>query len=162
MVQNNSLFSIAFSTGRNSNYPQFIKLRAVPKDDSETTNAFLTQSLVLSKDRTLNTDGKTTFNIMKDRITVVNEKIDYSKDDHRLYWLNTILSDIKNNIIGIYHGARKTDLPLFFGEQEYRFNHRNTGKQMMDKVAKYIFKSHPMTRRQIANALNAAFPIFVQ
>lgn len=43
-------------------------------------NAFLTQSLVLSKDRTLNTEGKTTFNIMKDRITVVNEKIDYSKD----------------------------------------------------------------------------------
>lgn len=33
---------------------------------------------------------------------------------------------------------------------------------MMDKVAKYIFKSHPMTRRQIANALNAAFPIFAQ
>ena len=40
-------FFIAFSTGRNSNYPQFIKLRAVPKDDSETTNAFLTQALVL-------------------------------------------------------------------------------------------------------------------
>lgn len=104
---------------------------AVPKDDSETTNAFLTQSLVLSKDGTLNTDGKTISNIMKDRITVVNEKIDYSKDHHRLYWLNTIFGDIENNIIGICHGARKIDLPLFFGEQEYRSNHRNTGKQMM-------------------------------
>ena len=99
---------------------------------------------------------------MKDRIKVVNEKVDYSKDNHRLYWLNTIVGDIKNNIIGIYHGARKIDLPLFFGEQEYRFNHRNTGKQMMDKIAKYIFKSHPMIRRQIANASNAAFPIFAQ
>lgn len=126
-------------------------MRVVPKDDSETTNAFLSQSLVLSKDRTLNTDGKTPFNIMKDRITVVNEKIDYSKNGHRLYWLNTIVGDIKNNIIGIYHG-----------EQEYRFNHRNTGKQMMDKVAKYISKSYPMTRKQITNALNAAFPIFAQ
>ena len=55
------------------------------------------------------------FNIMKNRIKVVNEKIDYSKDNHRLYWLNTIVGDIKNNTIGIYHGARKTDLPLFFG-----------------------------------------------
>ena len=155
-------FFIALSTNRNNNYTQFIKLRAVPKDDSETTNAFLTQSLVLSKDRTLNTDGKTTFNIMKDRITVVNEKIDYSKGNHRLYWLNTIVGDINNNIIGIYHGARKIDLPLFFRKQEYRFNHRNIGKQMIDKVAKYISKSHPMTRRQIANALNAAFPIFTQ
>lgn len=58
VVRNNSFFFIALSTSRNNNYPQFIKLRAVPKDDIETTNAFLTQSLVLSKDRTLNTDGK--------------------------------------------------------------------------------------------------------
>ena len=68
---------------------------------------------------------------MKDRIKVVNEKVDYSKDNHRLYRLNTIVGDIKNNIIGIYHGAKKIDLPLSFREQEYRFNHRNTGKQMI-------------------------------
>ena len=30
----------------------------------------------------------------------------------------------------------------------------------MDKVAKYISKSHPMTCKQITNALNAAFLIF--
>ena len=30
-------FFIALSTDKNSNYPQFIKLRAVTKDDSETT-----------------------------------------------------------------------------------------------------------------------------
>ena len=33
---------------------------------------------------------------------------------------------------------------------------------MMDKAAEYISKSHPITRRQITNALNAAFPIFAQ
>lgn len=32
----------------------------------------------------------------------------------------------------------------------------------MDIVAKYISKSHPMTCKQITNALNAAFPIFAQ
>ena len=31
---------------------------------------------------------------------------------------------------------------------------------MINKVAKYISKSHPITRRLIANAWNAAFPIF--
>ena len=101
VVRKHSLFFIALSTRRNSTHLQFLKLRAVPKDDSEITNSFLTQSLVLSKDRTLNTDSKTTF-----------------------------------NILGIYHVARKIGLPLFFGEQEWRFNHRNTEKQMMDKVAK--------------------------
>lgn len=58
--------------------------------------------------------------------------------------------------------CKKDRSALFFGEQEYRFNHRNTGKQIMDKVAKYISKSHPMTCKQITNALNAAFPIFAQ
>ena len=51
---------------------------------------------------------------IKDIFKVVNEKINYPKDDYRLYWLNAIVADIKNNIIGIYHGARKIDLPLFF------------------------------------------------
>lgn len=51
---------------------------------------------------------------MKDRIKVVNEKVDYSKDNHRLYWLNTIVGDIKNNIIGIYHGAKKNRSAVVF------------------------------------------------
>ena len=33
---------------------------------------------------------------------------------------------------------------------------------MMEKEAKYISNSHPMTHRQITSALNAAFPIFAQ
>lgn len=32
---------------------------------------------------------------------------------------------------------------------------------MINKIAKYISKFHPITRRQIANALNAAFPILL-
>lgn len=50
---------------------------------------------------------------MKDRITVIGEKIDYSKYNHRLHWLNTILDDIDNNILGIYHGARKKSATVF-------------------------------------------------
>ena len=38
-------FFIALSTDKNNNYPQFIKLRAVPKDDSETTNDTFTCSI---------------------------------------------------------------------------------------------------------------------
>ena len=86
---------------------------------------------------------------------VINERIDYSECNHRLYWLNIIVGNIKNTIAE-YHGAKKIDLPLFFGEQEYRFNHRNTGKQMINKIAKYVSKSHPMTRRQITSVLNVS------
>lgn len=42
------------------------------------------------------------------------------------------------NISGIYHGVTKREIPLFINEQEYRFNHRYTGKHMMVKVKGYM------------------------
>ena len=44
----------------------------------------------MSKERKLNTDGKTTYNILKNRIEVNDEVIDYDNDNHRLYFLNKI------------------------------------------------------------------------
>ena len=135
-------FFIALSTLQDNKCPQSIKLKVIPKDDSFTTKEFLSKVLVLSKDKVLNTDGKSTFNIMKDKIHVINERIDYSECNHRLYWLNIIVRNIKNTIAGIYHGVRKIDLPLFFAEQ------------------KYISLSHTITRKQISFALDTAFPMF--
>lgn len=39
-------------------------------------------------------------------------------------------------------------------EQEYRFNHRNTGNQMMNKVKQYLQKSFPISHRKIIYILN--------
>lgn len=98
---------------------------------------------------------------MKNRIHVINERIDYSECNHRLYWLNIIVGNIKNTIADIYHGVRKIDLPLFFAEQESRFNHRNIGNEVMLKVQEYIYiyLSHTITRKQISFALDTAFPM---
>ena len=148
------------STLQVNKYPQSIKLKVISKDDSFTTKDFLSKVLVLSKDKVLNTDGKSTFNIMKDRIHVINERLDYSECDHRLYCLNIIVGNIKNTLADIYHGVRKIDLPLFFAEQEYRLNHRNTGNEVMLKIQEYISLSHTITRKQISFALDTAFPMF--
>ena len=91
---------------------------------------------------------------------IANEKVDYKDVNHRLHWLNIFIGNIKNNIVGIYHGVSKRDLPLFLKEQEYRINHRRTGLRMMDKIQKYILNSTPMTRKIISNALDSATPIF--
>ena len=49
----------------------------------------------MSPDRVLNTDGKTTYNILKDRMTVVNQKVEYSDKNHRLMLFNTIIGNIQ-------------------------------------------------------------------
>lgn len=87
----------------------------------------------MSPDRVLNTDGKTTYNILKDRMTVVNQKVDYSDKNHRLKWLNTIIGNIQTQIIGIYHGVSKRDLPLFVNEQVYRYNQEKDWKEYVEQ-----------------------------
>lgn len=153
-------FFVVLSTGEDNKYPQYIKLQPISKDNGEETQKMLKKSIKMSKDRTLNTDGKTTFNIVSNEIKVVNEKVNYKDVNHRLHWLNIFIGNVKNNIVGIYHGVSKRDLPLFLKEQEYRINHRRTGLRMMDKIQKYILNSTPMTRKIISNALNSATPIF--
>ena len=64
---------------------------------------------------------------------------------------------------GIYHGITKREMPLFLNEQEYRFNHRNIGKTVMDKmdkIKKYLQKSFPISHRQIVYILNISAPHF--
>ena len=49
----------------------------------------------LSKERIQNTDGKTTFLGLTDKITLKSEKILYDEENHRLYWLSVLIGDIK-------------------------------------------------------------------
>jgi hypothetical protein len=61
-------FMAILSSGEEKRYPYYIKLNPIPEDNSEMTDKFLSKPMVLSKDRVLNTDGKTAFNVLKDRI----------------------------------------------------------------------------------------------
>jgi len=45
--------------------------------------------------------------------------------------------------------------------QEYRFNHRYTGKHFMEKIARYIRQFVPMTNQVIGNALDSYNARFV-
>lgn len=56
------------STGEENRYAHYVKLYTIPKDNAEMTDRFLSKSMVLSKDRLLNTDGKRTFDVLSDRI----------------------------------------------------------------------------------------------
>ena len=148
------------STKKENSYPQYIKLCVMPKDSGENIKKITEKKIVLSKDKVLNTDGKTTFSQLAQQITLKSEKIDYHEKNHRLKWLNIVCGNIKNNIIGIYHGVPKRDLPLFLHEQEWRFNHRNSGSNLLEKIAKYITNSFPMTSSKFTYILNIAEPFF--
>lgn len=153
-------FLVMLSTDKENKYPKFLKLMPVAVDSTNNIVRFISKKAILSKERILNTDGKTTFLGLADKITLKSEKILYDEENHRLYWLNVLIGDIKNNITGICHGVTKRDLPLFLNEQEWRFNHRYTGKNFMNKIQKYVLKSHPCPKKAIITVLNLSEPYY--
>ena len=106
------------STKIENSIPLYLKMYVMPVDNGENIEKITAKSMKLDKNRKLNTDGKNTYNILKDKIDLKSEKITYETNSHRLYWLNVIIGNIKNNITGIYHGVTKRDLPLFLNEQQ--------------------------------------------
>lgn len=148
------------STDKGNNYPRFIKLRRINDYTGLSLKKNIEQCCILTHAALLNTDGEKGFNTLNKEIQVKNEKISYEEKNHRLLWLNIIIGNIKNNITGIYHGITKREMPLFLNEQEYRFNHRNMRKTVMDKIKKYLQKSFPISHRQIVYILNISAPHF--
>lgn len=67
-----------------------------------------------------------------------NSVVDYAKENHKLKWLNTFAGNIQSDINHLYRSVKKHDLPLFLSEQEWRINHRYSGKRIIYEVKKYI------------------------
>ena len=119
-------FLIVLSTEQENQYPRFVKMQEVTTDSS---------------------------NILKNRIEVNNEVIDYDNDNHRLYFLNKIISNLNSQFIDRFHGVTKRMLPLYYSEFEWRFNHRNC-KSIMDKIKNYIMQSSIATRKMIRDSMD--------
>ena len=153
-----SLFLVFYLQIKRITFPRYLKLRLINDHTGLSLKKNIEQCCVLSHDALLNTDGEKGFNTLNEEIQVKNEKISYEEKDHRLFWLNIIIGNIKNNITGIYHRITKREMPLFLNEQEYRFNHRNMEKTVMDKVKKYLQRSFPISHRQIVYILNISAP----
>ena len=98
-----------------------MKLYPIPADSSIIIKTCFLMTAELSTDRTLNTDGKSTCNCLRKDLTVCNVHVDNKDPNHRLRWLNIVIGNIQNHIIGIYHGITKRDLPLCFKHISYYF-----------------------------------------
>ena len=109
---------------------------------------FVFKHVVLDKKRKVSTENDTCFMWIKDSVELEDSRVDYRDRNHKMKWLNIVASNFENNIKNIYKCVCKRDLPLLLPEREYKFNHRYIGRHFMEKIAKYIRKSVPMTKKQ--------------
>ena len=147
-------FLVILSTAQENRYPTFVKLIEIEKDSGTYITPCFEKYVKMKKSTILNTDGKTTFNCLKQNMKVKNEKIDYKEDTHKLWFLNKVISNLNSMILGVYHGISKRMIPLYFSEYEWRYNHRNT-KNILLKISHYLQLSNVTTKRMIINSMDA-------
>lgn len=72
---------------------------------------FVSNHMVLSSDTVVSCDNDPSIKWLKNFADLKNAKVDYSDEDHKLYWLNVIASNFENNLKNIYRRITKRDLP---------------------------------------------------
>lgn len=149
---------MTISTAKENSYPLYIKLNPLPNHKADPIRECLNKQAVLSPDRTVSCDNDPSFKWLRNVVTLKNDRVNYDDPDHKMFWLNIMASNFENAIKNIYRKVRKEDLPLFLAEQEYRTNHRYTGKHFFEKITKYIRKSKPVTNRRITEAVKSYEP----
>ena len=146
---------VVLGTTRKNDYLTYVKIKDIPLAKSEYIKPFILNNTKLSNDRTLTTDGKTTFACLSNQVNLDSHVINYDDPYHDLHYLNIVISNMQSNIQGIYHGISKRELPLYLEEYEWRFNHRSTdSSSFIERISRYIKNSDQMTKRSITNALD--------
>lgn len=67
-------------------------------------------------------------------------------------WVNTMIGNVKNSILGTYHAIRHKHLPRYLAEFSYRFNRRFQLESMLPRFAYIALRTPPMPRRFLSMA----------
>lgn len=153
MATDKQAILVVLSTDQDNKYPTYLKLKEIERDSYENIEPFFNEFVRMSKERVLNTDGKTTYSKLAFKINLHREKIDYSDNNHRLWFLNKIVSNLNSSILGVFHGIDKRMMPLYFSEFEWRYNHKHS-KDFLCKISNYIRSSYITTRKMITNSMD--------
>jgi transposase-like protein len=74
----------------------------------------------------------------------------YGSSDFTFFdWLNTVIGNVKNAIIGTYHGMDHRHLPRYLGEFCFRFNRRFKLPLLLKSLIYYSAQTLPIPERQL-------------
>ena len=62
-------------------------------------------------------------------------------------WVNTMLGNVKNSLLGTFHAIRKKHVPRYLAEFEYRFNRRFNLPSMIERLLFVALRTPPMPYR---------------
>lgn len=115
-----------------SGCPRFLKMQVIPDAKGDTLLAFAQASII--EGSTIHSDAFRSYNALSGKYCCDMQKYDPQSDDKRLKWLHVMVSNIKANIEGAYHGLERTYLQRYLDEFCYRFNRRHSRTPLFDHL----------------------------
>ena len=67
-------------------------------------------------------------------------------------WVNTMIGNVKNSLVGTYHAIRPKHLPRYLAEFSYRFNRRFQLEGMLPRFAYIALRTPPMPNKLLSMA----------
>lgn len=99
------------------------------------------------------TDGYRSFSGLDDagfsHSSIVTRNI-YNNPDNKIFlWVNTMIGNVKNSILGTYHSISQKHLPRYLAEFCFRFNGRYRMELLVPSLIKYAAKTPPLPQHQL-------------
>ena len=113
-------------------HPQFLKMHVIPDAKGSTLQAFAKDGITAGS--TIHSDAFRSYNALSEDYCCDMQKYNPKSGDARLKWLHVMVSNIKANIEGAYHGLEGTYLQRYLDEFCYRFNRRHSKKRLFDHL----------------------------
>lgn len=132
----------------------YLKVQAVPDLKGRTIKRWATRSL--ARTATVLTDGMPSFNaiseVVEDHQPIVMEGGWRNSRHPAFKWVNTILGNLKGNILGVCRWISAKHLPRYLAEFQWRFNRRFGLEDILHRLLRAAALTPPMPQKLLVLA----------
>jgi hypothetical protein len=123
----------AIVTGKKSQHCGFFKMKVLRNETAASIEQFVTNSI--DKKSVLTTD-KNQASVNLERLVDNHIKVKSSKSaaNGELNWVHTAISNLKRNLLGIYHMVSEKYIQNYLDEFVYKLNRRYFGEKLFDRL----------------------------
>jgi len=121
------------TTGKRSRHCGFFKMKVLTDVTKETVEQFVEESI--ERESVLFTDKNTAY-VNLERLVEEHIKIKSSPDSTKgaLNWVHVAISNLKRNLLGIYHMVSEKYLQNYLNEFVYKLNRRYFGEKLFNRL----------------------------
>ena len=111
----------------------FFKMKVIPRADAASVDGFVEENI--EKKSLVTTDQNKAY-VHLEKLVETHIKVKSSKNatNEELNWVHTAISNLKKNLLGIYHMVTEKYIQNYIDEFVYKLNRRYFGEKIFDRL----------------------------